>query len=88
VVDTLCSEEFVDVGVDEVFATLLDDGIYLCSTVHDAPDPEGSWPQWATPPREPWGATSYSSQCSMMNGSRYPADHNDPTGRAEKSSSP
>jgi DNA-binding XRE family transcriptional regulator len=35
-----------------------------------------------------WAATSYSSQCSMMNGSRYPADHNDPTGRAEKSSSP
>ena len=35
-----------------------------------------------------WAATSYSSQCSMMNGSRYPADHNDPTGRAEKSSAP
>ena len=28
----MCSEEFVDVGVDEVFVTLLDDGIYLCST--------------------------------------------------------
>ena len=36
VVDTLCSEEFVDVGVDEVFVTILDDGIYLCSpsTMH------------------------------------------------------
>ncbi len=36
VVDTLCSDEFVDVGVDEVFATLLDDGTYLCSpsTMH------------------------------------------------------
>ena len=35
-VDTLCSEEFVDVGVDEVFVTILDDGIYLCSpsTMH------------------------------------------------------
>ncbi|MBK6311250.1 MAG: transposase family protein [Candidatus Microthrix sp.] len=35
-VDTLCSDEFVDVGVDEVFATLLDDGTYLCSpsTMH------------------------------------------------------
>lgn len=36
VVDTLCSEVFVDVGVAEVFATLLDDGTYLCSisTMH------------------------------------------------------
>ena len=36
VLDVLCSERFVDVGVAECWASLLDDGIYLCSesTMH------------------------------------------------------
>lgn len=36
VLQTLCSERFVDVGVSEVYATILDEGIYLCSdsTMH------------------------------------------------------
>lgn len=36
VLKVLCSERFVDVGVAEIYATLLDEGIYLCSdsTMH------------------------------------------------------
>ena len=36
VLDVLCSDRFVDVGVSECWATLLDEGIYLCSesTMH------------------------------------------------------
>jgi putative transposase len=36
VVEVLCSERFVDAGVAEIYATLLDEGIYLCSdsTMH------------------------------------------------------
>ena len=36
VLQVLCSERFVDVGVAEIYATLLDEGIYLCSdsTMH------------------------------------------------------
>ena len=36
VLQILCSERFVDVGVAEVYATLLDEGVYLCSdsTMH------------------------------------------------------
>lgn len=36
VVELLCSERFCDVGVAEAWATLLDEGVYLCSlrTMH------------------------------------------------------
>ncbi|MEZ5252702.1 MAG: IS3 family transposase [Microthrixaceae bacterium] len=36
VLEVLCSQRFVDTGVAEVYATLLDEGIYLCSesTMH------------------------------------------------------
>ena len=36
VLQVLCSQRFVDVGVAEIYATLLDEGIYLCSdsTMH------------------------------------------------------
>ena len=39
VIDVLCSGRFVDVGVAECWATLLDEGVYLCSesTMHRNP---------------------------------------------------
>ena len=67
VLDVLHSERFVDVSPEETWATLLDDGTYLCSTrtmyrilAGDAPgepggsaepDEDGETPPWGTQPR-------------------------------------
>ena len=39
VLEVLHSERFVDVSPEETWATLLDEGTYLCSTADDVPDP-------------------------------------------------